>query len=275
MLAFAMLPMTALGDSESNSLEPDYEPGIVAPALISRVAPLYPNEARRDSIRGVVLVKARVGRDGRVRSAEVVSSIPALDEQALIAVRRYQFGSPRQNGHECETWALVPVWFGDFLPIGGHLQQPIPVEPDDQVGRAFWNDVATIQQGTAGLPGAEDSEVHERVMGNSLALDAIPPPGDEALEAYARGEAAGRRGNTEGRKQAREQWAKAAQLAPWWPAPYLRLAAASIADRNYEAAERCSRIVLTSRPNDIEANALLRRAIQGRLGDASVHLKQK
>jgi TonB family protein len=270
-----LLPWSARAQSDGGGAEPRYELGVIAPLLVSRVAPLYPEDARRDGVEGIVLVGALVGRDGRVRNARVVSSIPALDEQALVAARRFQFTSPRRDGLDCEAWVLVPVPFGDYLPHGGRLQQAEPTTADSGATAEFWQHVAEIQKAAPGPPGADAAEQHERLMSESLALEQIPQPGDEALVAFARGDTLGGKGTPEARRQARASWADAAQLSPWWPAPYLRLSAALIADRDYAGAERCARIVLAGRPNDAEASALLRRATQGRLGDASVHLKHK
>jgi TonB family protein len=267
-------PLAARAQGDAGA-EPVYERGVVPPLLVARVSPIYPEQARHDSVSGVVLVRARVGRDGRVREAAIVNSIPALDEQALIAARRFQFTTPRRDGLDCEAWVVLPIRFGEFLPHGGRLQELEPAGADSTASSAFWAAADSIQKGPAGRPGPEDAVRRADLMVASLALDVIPQPGDDALTSYARGDTCGWKGTPESRKQARDLWADAAQQAPWWPAPYLRLSAALIADRDYAGAERCARIVLASRPNDAEANALIRRATQGRLGEASVNLKKK
>ena len=253
--------------------EPAVVPGTQPPALIARVAPLYPDDPRREGIDGTVLVSARVGRDGRVREVRITRSIPGLDEAAMNAVRHYEFSPAHRDGLECEAWVLAPVRFGDFLARGGHVASPEPISESD-ADRAFRIDAETIQRSDA-APSAQDAELRERVMSESLLLDVIPPPGDEALLALARGDTSGYRGTPEGRMEARAQWARAAQLAPWWPAPYLRLSAALIADHDYAGAERCARIALKGRPGDELAEGLFRRASQERLGVASANVKNR
>ena len=62
---------------------------IQAPALVKRVAPVYPPLAARAKVEGVVILEATVGRDGRVEDVEVLRSVPLLDRAAIDAVRQW------------------------------------------------------------------------------------------------------------------------------------------------------------------------------------------
>jgi periplasmic protein TonB len=64
-----------------------------APALIERVTPDYPRQARNDHIEGLVLLRAVIGRDGRVERDQirVVRSVPALDDAAKNALCGWRF----------------------------------------------------------------------------------------------------------------------------------------------------------------------------------------
>jgi TonB family protein len=101
---------------------PRLEPQRVAPPkIIKRVEPEYPDRARRARIAGVVVVKARIGADGKVRDAEVVQSIPLLDEAALAAVRQWEYEPTIIDGVAQTLVMTVRLEFGlsDKTRAGG------------------------------------------------------------------------------------------------------------------------------------------------------------
>ncbi len=235
--------------------------------VVSRVPVLYPEAARRDGVAGIVLVRARVGRDGRVREAVTSHSLPPLDEAALTLVRRFEFSPARRDGREVESWVEVPVRFDASLPSGTRGVERVAVEPYSDLQREFESEVEVLREGGPVAPSEEDAAQRERVMRASLRLDAIPPPGAEAIRALRDAESPAHGSGPGSRERRREAWALAAYRAPWWPLPYRRLCAAAIADRDYARAEICAAIVLAGRPGDAEAEALFRRARQLRLGE--------
>jgi TonB family protein len=81
------------------------------PEVESRVAPGYPEIARRAGVEGTVLIQALVGRDGLVKDARVTKSIPMLDSAAIEAVRRWRFSPARARGEPVAVWVAVPVRF--------------------------------------------------------------------------------------------------------------------------------------------------------------------
>ena len=94
------------------------------PEAITKVAPIYPEAARRAGIVGTVMVQALVGKDGRVAEARVTQSIPALDQAAIVAVQQWRFkpamGSASQTVpggtapvklEPVAVWVAVPVRF--------------------------------------------------------------------------------------------------------------------------------------------------------------------
>jgi TonB family protein len=60
-------------------------------AVKSRVAPVYPELARRMKIVGVVRVEITVSANGSVKSARLVGGHPVLANAALDAVKRWRF----------------------------------------------------------------------------------------------------------------------------------------------------------------------------------------
>jgi bla regulator protein blaR1 len=81
------------------------------PTPIATPSPDYPAAAQQAGIEGTVVVKALVGRDGRVHDAVVTRSIPALDGAAVRSVRRWVFRPARAQGVPVQVWVAIPVAF--------------------------------------------------------------------------------------------------------------------------------------------------------------------
>lgn len=60
-------------------------------AIVSKVAPVYPELARRMHVGGVVVVQLTVAPDGSVSDAKVESGHALLGNAAQDAVRRWRF----------------------------------------------------------------------------------------------------------------------------------------------------------------------------------------
>jgi TonB family protein len=71
---------------------------IQPPPKVHDVRPIYPDDAKRNGIQGVVVMEIRVEGDGTVSRARVMESMPALDAAALEAVRQWQFRPTLLNG---------------------------------------------------------------------------------------------------------------------------------------------------------------------------------
>ena len=84
---------------------------ITAPALVSRVAPEYPDIAVHARVQGVVVLEAVVGRDGRVEETRVLRSIPLLDAAAIAAVRQWRYSPLLLNGQPQRFVLTVTVSF--------------------------------------------------------------------------------------------------------------------------------------------------------------------
>ena len=70
-----------------------------------------PQEARQRRITGVVRVLVLIDEGGRVEDAEVVESIPVLDEAALECIRKAEFAPATRNGEPVPTYAVAPISF--------------------------------------------------------------------------------------------------------------------------------------------------------------------
>jgi protein TonB len=73
---------------------------------IEKVAPIYPDLARRAHIQGVVKLEVVVRPNGRVKSATVLGGSPALIIAATDAVRKWKFETAQD-----ETTEIVQVMF--------------------------------------------------------------------------------------------------------------------------------------------------------------------
>ena len=83
------------------------------PVLVRRVQPVYPQQARREKIHGLVLLEAVLDRDGRVEpGVKVLQSIPTLDDEAIEAVRRWRFQPARnRDGEPLRVIVEIPIRF--------------------------------------------------------------------------------------------------------------------------------------------------------------------
>jgi protein TonB len=81
------------------------------PEVIKKVQPEYPDLARRAGIEGKVVCKIVVGKDGLVKSATVIKSIPMLDDAALAAVKQWVFSPGEQRDRKVQVNMTVPIDF--------------------------------------------------------------------------------------------------------------------------------------------------------------------
>ncbi len=85
------------------------------PVPIGRIAPKYPDFARKAGVQGTVILEVEVYRDGSVRNIVVKKSIQAgpggLDEAAITAVRAVRFQPGKSGGNPVDTKVILPVEF--------------------------------------------------------------------------------------------------------------------------------------------------------------------
>jgi TonB family protein len=74
---------------------------VMPPKLVKEVEPIYPPEARKAGVEGVVILEATTDLYGRIANVKVLRSIPALDQAAMDAVKQWVYepmiidGKPR------------------------------------------------------------------------------------------------------------------------------------------------------------------------------------
>lgn len=76
-------------------------------------SPVYPPDALRRGLEGLVLLRVTIGPDGRVTEVSVArsSGVRKLDESARDAVRRWKFEPAMRDGNTVEWTARLPVRF--------------------------------------------------------------------------------------------------------------------------------------------------------------------
>ena len=84
---------------------------IAEPKKIKDVKPAYPPVAQAAGVQGIVILEAIIDRDGNVREAKVLRSVPLLDQAALDAVHQWRFLPTLLNGVPVEVIMTVTVNF--------------------------------------------------------------------------------------------------------------------------------------------------------------------
>lgn len=79
--------------------------------LLVKVQPVYPVEAKTQRIEGTVVLRATIGKDGKVENLQVVSGDPMLAAAAIEAVRQWQYETTLLNGDPVEVVTDVNVNF--------------------------------------------------------------------------------------------------------------------------------------------------------------------
>lgn len=83
----------------------------VAAKLLNRVQPIYPPLARQTRISGTVRLHAIIGFDGAIKSLEVVSGHPLLQQASLEAVRQWRYEPTKLNGESVEIDTTIDIIF--------------------------------------------------------------------------------------------------------------------------------------------------------------------
>jgi protein TonB len=82
--------------------------GHAARKAIEKVAPVYPQLARRTHIRGMVKLEVVVRPNGSVKSAKALGGSPVLIESATDAVRKWKFEAGTEETTETVQLVFEP-----------------------------------------------------------------------------------------------------------------------------------------------------------------------
>ena len=81
------------------------------PVLIKHVAPVYPELAQRANIEGTVTVKVQIDTKGNVEKADILKSIPMLDDAAIKAALQCKFKPAKQRDKFVRVSMAIPFKF--------------------------------------------------------------------------------------------------------------------------------------------------------------------
>jgi len=84
---------------------------IKPPRLVKSVEPVYPEEAKKKKISGIVILEARTSETGDVEDVLVLRSVPGLDEAAKAAVKQWKYEPMVINGQPQKIVFTVTVRF--------------------------------------------------------------------------------------------------------------------------------------------------------------------
>jgi TonB family protein len=85
--------------------------GVVQGLLIHQVAPVYPEEARRKRIDGVILLQAIIDKEGRIADLKLISGPTELAPAAIGAVQQWRYRPYLLNGQPVEVQTQIQVNF--------------------------------------------------------------------------------------------------------------------------------------------------------------------
>jgi periplasmic protein TonB len=105
-------PSNPPGPTDSSTVLPEDFKGVVPPALIQRIDPVYPEAMRIARLEGTVHLQAVITSSGSVDEVRVIGSVnPILDAAAVSAVRRWLYTPATLNGRTVSVYLTVDVTF--------------------------------------------------------------------------------------------------------------------------------------------------------------------
>jgi protein TonB len=84
---------------------------VAEPRLISRVLPIYPQNAKQAGVGGDVVIKTTIDQKGSVVDMHVVSGPLMLREAALEALKRWKYEPSKLDGQPIAVQMLVTIKF--------------------------------------------------------------------------------------------------------------------------------------------------------------------
>lgn len=85
--------------------------GVSGGALLHRVMPVYPSEARQLHVQGTVVLEATINENGLIENLKVISGSPLLSKSALEAVRKWRYSPYLLNGKPIAKDTQINITF--------------------------------------------------------------------------------------------------------------------------------------------------------------------
>lgn len=115
----------------------DYD---VPPKPIKITRPQYPRAAFERKVQGTVVIRILIDAEGNIPHdrAQVLNSIPGLDEAALDCIRAWKFTPAQKNGQPVATMARAPVGFRIFGEDAKSMRVGAPSFESQHVDFTSW-----------------------------------------------------------------------------------------------------------------------------------------
>jgi protein TonB len=84
---------------------------VAAASLVTKVAPVYPPEAKASGVQGTVKLAVDIGTDGKIQHINVLSGPDVLVQSAVEAVQQWVYKPTLLNGEPVEVATTVDVNF--------------------------------------------------------------------------------------------------------------------------------------------------------------------
>lgn len=85
--------------------------GLMRANLVHGVPPVYPAEAKKNKIAGVVVLHALIAKDGSVANLKVISGPPELRQAAIDSVKQWKYKPTTLNGTPVEVLTQINLNF--------------------------------------------------------------------------------------------------------------------------------------------------------------------
>jgi TonB family protein len=85
--------------------------GVIVGNLISKVDPVYPDDAKRAHLQGTVVLVALIAKDGTVKDVQAEDGPPRLMVSAIDAVRQWRYKPSLLNGEPTEVNTVIRIEF--------------------------------------------------------------------------------------------------------------------------------------------------------------------
>ena len=107
--------------------------GVAAGQIISKVNPVYPQEAKERGIEGAVILHAIIDKDGTVKELAVTSGPPELVASAMDAVKQWVYKPYLLNGEPTEVETTITVNYS----LQSHPQASSDAAPQPEQQSAY------------------------------------------------------------------------------------------------------------------------------------------
>src|SRR5918996_1329035 len=89
---------------------------LALPAMAAVAAPAFARAALAQGLRGIVILALTIDPAGKVKTVDVIRSLPPFDEAATVAARQWEYEITRVDGRAVPVRLTVPITFALKLP---------------------------------------------------------------------------------------------------------------------------------------------------------------